>query len=117
MENITNENVQQGQPSTQVEKQPLPKAVAVLVLGIISIATAFCYGIPGLVIAIITMVMASGSKKLYNANPALYTESSYKNMNAGRICGIIGLILSIVILITIIYIILFGGSLFALMNI
>ena len=117
MENITNENVQQGQPSTQVEKKPLPKAVAVLVLGIISIATSFCYGIPGLIIAIITMVMSSGAKKLYNATPALYTESSYKNLNAGRICGIIGLILSIVMLF--VYIIIFivaGGAFFALMN-
>lgn len=75
-------------------QQPLPNATAVLVLGIISIVGCFCYGIPGLICGIISLVMAGKAKALYNSHPDTYTQASYKNMSAGRICAIIGTILS-----------------------
>jgi uncharacterized BrkB/YihY/UPF0761 family membrane protein len=53
--------------------------------------------------------MASSASKLYNEDPAHYTESSYKNMNAGKICAIIGLILSILFLVYMIWMISFIG--------
>jgi hypothetical protein len=97
MENQT----QQGY-GMQVQ-QPLPNSTAVLVLGIVSIIGCFCYGIVGTVCGIIALVLASKSKKLYEANPEAYTVSSFKNMNAGRICAIIGLILSIIYLALVIF--------------
>lgn len=85
-------------------QRPLPNATAVLVLGILSIVTCFCYGILGLILGIIALVLASKDKRLYLVTPDVFTLASYKNMNAGRICAIIGLILSSLYLILIIVI-------------
>jgi len=76
-------------------QQALPNATIVLVLGIISIVLCCCYGILGLIPAIIALVLSKKDKALYAANPGLYTLSSFKNLNAGRVCAIIGLILNI----------------------
>lgn len=75
-------------------QRPLPNATAVLVLGIVSIVGCFCYGIPGLVCGIISVVLSGKDLKLYNADPSLYTPGSLSNLKSGRICGIIGMSLS-----------------------
>ena|SRR6201986_5172061 len=75
-------------------QRPLPNATAVLVLGIVSIVTCACYGIPGIICGIIAMVLSSKDLRLYNADPTLYTPGSLSNLKSGRICGIIGLSLS-----------------------
>ena len=91
----------------------LPNATVVLVLGILSIPGCCCYGV-GLIFGIIALVMASSSAKLYNFNPVAYTESSYKNMNAGKICAIIGVIFSgLTILMYIVMITMFGFEIFS----
>lgn len=93
-------------------RQELPNATAILVLGIISIVGCLCYGLPGTVCGIIALVMSGKAKKLYEANPDLYTPASFKNMNAGRICAIVGLSISALYLILIIiWLIAFGASL------
>ncbi|MFL5765520.1 MAG: CCC motif membrane protein [Bacteroidia bacterium] len=101
-------NQQFGQ---QFGQQPLPNATAVLVLGIISLPVCFCYflfGIPGLVMSIISFVLSNKARKVYEENPSLYTESSYKNMKAGRVCAIIGMIINSLCLVgMIVYIIVF----------
>jgi len=45
----------------------LPNATAALVLGIISIVGAFCYGI-GIILGIIGLVLANKDKKLWEQN-------------------------------------------------
>lgn len=76
-------------------QQSLPNATAVLVLGILSIVTCCCYGVLGVILGIIALVLSKKDRELYAMNAGAYTESSYKNLNAGRVCAIIGLILSI----------------------
>lgn len=71
----------------------LPNSTAVLVLGIISIVGCVCYGVVGIVTGIIALVLHKKDKELYDSNPSAY-EASFKNSNAGKICAIIGLILS-----------------------
>lgn len=83
-------------------KIPLPDTTAVLVLGILSILGSFCYGIVGLILGIIAVAMAGKPARLYRNDPDKYTTSSYNNLNAGKICGIIGLCLSILIIIVVI---------------
>lgn len=91
-ENVNQQfNQQFGQ---QFGQQQLPNSTAVLVLGIISIVGCFCYGIVGLILGIIALVLAGKAKKLYDQNPGMYSEASFKNMKAGKVCGIIGLCLS-----------------------
>ena len=75
-------------------QQALPNSTPVLVLGILAILSCCCYGLPGLILGIIGLVLGNKDRSLYRENPGLYTESSYKNSKAGRICSIIALILS-----------------------
>ena len=102
---------------SQMMPQTLPNSVGVLVMGIISIATCWCYGLAGLTLGIISLVLAGKAKKLYEENPSIYTESSYKNMRAGRICAIVGTCLSGAYMIFIIlYLLIIGaavGSIFS----
>ncbi len=122
MENTPNHNQppQQENPvpppnSGQQGLYELPNATTTLVMGILSIAGCWLYGIFSLVFAIIGLSMGSKGKKLYAQNPGLYTQSSYKNLNAGHTMSIIGLILSslwvvIVIIYIFIFIFAFSGS-------
>ena len=90
-------------------QQPLPNATAVLVLGIISIVGCFCYGIVGLICGIIALILASKAKKLYEENPGKW--SNYANLNAGRICAIIGTIISgLYMLFLIVYVLFFAAA-------
>jgi len=93
---------------------PLPNATIVLVLGIISIIGCCCYGILGLTCGIIALLMANSAIKLYKENPNFYTESSYKNINTGKICAIIGIIFSgLTVLAYIMIILKFGLEVFS----
>lgn len=71
----------------------LPNATGVLVLGILSIVTCWLYGVIGIILGVIALVMHKKDKELYKSNPSAYA-ASFKNSNAGKICAIIGLSLS-----------------------
>ena len=77
--------------------QKLPNATAVLVLGILSILGACCYGVPGMIMGIIGVVLARKDTALYKANPTEY--SNYSNLNTGKILSIIGIVLSLLFII------------------
>ena len=100
----------------------LPNSSAVLVLGILSIVFSilfFCYFVPaviGLVLGIIALSMSGSSMRKYNEAPQMYSLPSYNNLKAGKICAIIGLSISgLVILLVLIAVIFYFaaiGSLF-----
>jgi M penetrans paralogue family 26 len=90
---------------SQGPQRDLPNATAVLVLGILSIVGCFCYGLPGTIMGIIAMILASKDRRMYSNNPGLFSQGSYKNLNAGRICAIIGLSLSAIYILIIIFMI------------
>lgn len=75
-----------------MEKQNLPNATAVIILGILSILTCCCFGIIGLIFGIIALFLAKKDMKTYRENPELY--ANYSNLNTGRIIAIIGVVLS-----------------------
>ena len=91
-----------------MENQKLPNATAVLILGIFSILTCCCWGVIGLALGIIALVLAKKDTVLYNANPRIYTD--YKNLNTGRTLAIIGIVLSAIYLIWTIYSLVFIGA-------
>jgi len=97
--------------------QQLPNSTGVLVLGILSIVFCFCYGILGLILGIIALVLASKSIKLYNENMNLFTLGSYKNLKAGRICAIIGTSLSALYVLIIIIMLIAVGNIASIQNI
>ncbi|MCX2433048.1 MULTISPECIES: CCC motif membrane protein [unclassified Pedobacter] len=86
-------------------QQNLPNATAALVLGIIAIPACCFYGIFGLIFGIIAWILGAGDVKKYQLNPTLYTESSYKNAKAGKICGMIATILSVLFIAIVILVI------------
>lgn len=93
-------------------QQTVPNSTAVLVLGILSIVCCWCYGIIGLPLGIIALVLSSKSEKLIKLNFGLYTEGSVKNLRAGKICAIIGTSISgLFLLIFIIYLAIVGAAL------
>lgn len=106
-----NINPQYNSPSGLM---PVPNSVAVLVLGILSIVFCFCYGIIGLILGIIALVLAGKGNSAYLENPGAYTLSSYNNLKAGKICAIIGTCLSsLYFIFIIIYFAIIGAALTA----
>lgn len=91
-----------------MEKQKLPNANAVLILGILSIITCCCWGIVGLILGIVALVLAKRDMKLYEENPEAY--QGYSNINTGRILAIIGIILSSIYFLFNIYLYVFVGE-------
>ncbi|MFO7924779.1 MAG: CCC motif membrane protein [Bacteroidales bacterium] len=92
-----------------VVREQVPNATAVLVLGILSLLFWCCWGI-GLILGIIGLILGVKSKKIYNESPDRYSVSSYKNLNAGYICSLIGTILAGLYLLLIIIGLLIGTS-------
>ena len=84
----------------------LPNAGAILALGIISIVGCCCsYGTIGIICAIIALVMAKSATEQYAADPQRYTQSSYQNVNTGKICAWIGLVPSVLCILFMIFLI------------
>ncbi len=86
-----------------MEKQPLPNATAVLVLGICSIVFGCVF--VGLILGIIGIVLSGKGRKLYKESPELY--EGYGSLNAGYIMSIIGTVLGGLY---IVYMIIVGGT-------
>jgi hypothetical protein len=110
------ENTSQQPPVPQVpfgHQPPIPNSSTVLVLGIIALvfSVIWCYWIGSLVaviLGIICLVSYNGAKKTYDQNPSHYSSGSLSNLNAGRVCGIIGLVLGgigflVLILVVVVY--------------
>lgn len=79
-------------------------SVASLVCGILSIVFCWCYGIVGLILGIVALVMYNGAKNQTGGMPNGMAK-------AGFICGLIGSILSALYLIYYILVILFWQDL------
>ncbi|MEI6883415.1 MAG: CCC motif membrane protein [Bacteroidota bacterium] len=86
-------------------QQNLPNSNTILVLGILSIV--FCWwhivSVVGIIMGILTLVLANKEKALYNSSPQAYTISSLNNVKTGRTCAIIGLIISVVVFVLVIF--------------
>jgi hypothetical protein len=99
---------------------PLPNSSAILMLGIFSIVIAFCCGIfamVGLILGIVALALAPKAIEMYNAEPGKYTESSFKNVSAGKICAIIGVAVSgLLMLIGLMYLAIAGGAIWTIFD-
>jgi len=98
--------------TNQTMLMTVPNSTGVLVMGILSIVTCWCWGIIGLTLGIIALVLATKGEKVYQASPSEYTEGSIKNLKAGKICAIIGTSLSgLYVAFWIVYISIVGAAL------
>jgi hypothetical protein len=80
-----------------MEQKQLPNSTLILIFGILSIVTCCCYGIFGIILGIITLVLAKSATQTYTNNPELYT--GFQNVKVGKILAIIGIVLSVLNLI------------------
>jgi len=85
-----------------MEQQKLPNSTLVLVLGILSILTCCCWGVIGLILGIVALVMAKKATALYLESPENY--SGYQNVKTGKILAYVGIVLSVIYLCYTIYI-------------
>lgn len=71
----------------------IPNSSGILAMGIISLVCFCCLpaGIVGITLGILAIVFGNKALKLYDIAPEKYTDKSFKNVKAGRVCGIIGL--------------------------
>jgi hypothetical protein len=83
-----------------MEQQKLPNATLILVFGILSIVTCCCYGLVGLILGIVAVVLAQKATQVYLENPEGYT--GIQNVKTGKILAIIGIILSVLYLLLIV---------------
>lgn len=84
-------------------KQQLPNSTLILVLGIVSIVTCCCYGFVGLIFGVVALVLANKATKIYAAQPELYT--GFQNVKTGKILAIIGIVLSVVYLLFVLWLV------------
>jgi hypothetical protein len=117
METQNPENPYQQPPQPQQPQQggfyqqpSLPNSSGILVMGILSIVFCWAYGVVGLILGIISLALSGKANTLHNQAPGYYSQSSFNNMKAGRVCAIIGTILSALFLVYIIIIIAFLGT-------
>jgi hypothetical protein len=98
MEEQTNQT-SGGNPYHSPLQMNLPNSNTILVLGILSLL--FCWwhilSIMGIVLSIVTFVLARKELFLFYSRPNDFTVSSLNNVKAGRVCAIIGLIISVLV--------------------
>lgn len=95
-----------------VPPQTSGKAIASMVLGIVSIVTCMFYGLPGIVCGTIAVVLARKAEVAIQVGEAPVTSRGMAK--AGRVCGWVGISLGIVYLLLVVaYFVLFFGILAA----
>ena len=82
----------------QTNKTVLPNSSTTLVFGILSVVFGCALG---LIFGIIGLVISKEGKQLYEANPDAYI--GYASLNAGRILSIIGIVLSGIAVVVILF--------------
>lgn len=92
------------------EGDDIPYSNTILVLGILSIPTCFCYGITGIVIALIVFYLHKKAIKFYNSNPSKYKKVSFKNIKTGKICATVGIILAFIYILFVALLFISGSS-------
>ncbi|ALM07543.1 membrane protein [Sediminicola sp. YIK13] len=90
-----------------MEQQKLPNATMIIVLSIASIVLCWCYGLLGLILAVIALILANKSVNLYKTSPELYID--YSTIKTGKVLAIIGLVLNILFILMIVWIIAMVG--------
>ncbi|MDT7832007.1 CCC motif membrane protein [Flavobacteriaceae bacterium S356] len=84
-----------------MENQTPSNGTASLVLGILSILTCICYGILGLPLGIIAFFLGRGAEREFRKYPDTYTSAG--NGTAGKILGIIGIVLNLIMILMILW--------------
>jgi hypothetical protein len=113
---------QRPMDENQTGEVRMKNATGTLILGIASIPLCFCSIVPylgvvlvmiGLALPIVAFAISKKEWSAYKLNLASFHEGDAKNMKAGRICALIGLILNGLIVLLIVGVLLIAGVSFA----
>lgn len=72
----------------------LSNDTGVLLLGIFSIFFCCFMGVPGIVSGLAALILGNRARREFREQPEVYDPESLSQVNTGRICGLIGLVLS-----------------------
>ncbi|MBK7883204.1 MAG: hypothetical protein IPJ81_04935 [Chitinophagaceae bacterium] len=99
-------------PFSKYEPPPnLPNATISMILGNASMVLAFFLGLPGLICGIIGLRLIDKDEELYQFTPSRYSPGSICQSKGARICCYIGIVIGVTLTMTIIFIVLFYGTL------
>ena len=106
-------NYRENSNSYPSEKQSVPNSSAALVLGIVSLVFSifpifFITTVLSIVMGIIAISLGSTCSRLGRENSQKYTEGSLRNANAGKVMGIVGLVISFLWVIFLLFILAVG---------
>jgi hypothetical protein len=100
------ENQTQSPYDSPFLKPDAPYSSSAQVMGILSIVFAWVFTLAGLILGIIAVVHARKAKDIINANPNAYNPYSMSKVKTGRTTGIVGIVLSALVIIALIAVIL-----------
>jgi ABC-type Fe3+ transport system permease subunit len=85
------------------QNEPVPNSTAVLILSILAVVTCLCYGILGIILAVIALFLYKKGHEAYSLNPGRYSPRSYSSLTTGRAIAIVALIISVLYTIFLLY--------------
>lgn len=91
-----------------MEQQKLPNVTTAIVLAILSCVCCCAGGIPGIILGGIALYLTKKDENLYRENPEGY--SNYGPLKTARILAIIGIALSLIYIVMVIYQIIQAGG-------
>ncbi|HPB02020.1 MAG: CCC motif membrane protein [Bacteroidales bacterium] len=94
-------------------KPEIPNASSAELIGILSIVFTFFFTLAGLVLGIVAIVQARKAEETFNANPGMFNPYSLNKVKTGKTCGIIGVVLSGLIIVAAIILVVVLISVFA----
>ncbi|WP_373071521.1 CCC motif membrane protein [Zeaxanthinibacter enoshimensis] len=84
-----------------MEQQKLPNVTIAIVLSILGYLCCCIWGVPGIVLGGIALILIRGDEKKYMAAPETY--SNYKQLKTAKIMAIIAIALGVLTLLYILY--------------
>ena len=93
----------------------LPKSMATLIVGLLSMFQWMCCfwtgGLMGIILAIVSLNMAASASELYEYDSESYTKKSMTLVKVGRIAGWLGLLQSLFWMVCVlVWMMMFGGK-------
>lgn len=94
--NTANTNFAQGNQELKGGQPSLIMGIIGLVLSLLT--CGYCSFI-GFILSIIAFIKGRNAIKEYEANPGMFAEAGYKNAKTGKVLGLIGIILGVIVIV------------------
>jgi hypothetical protein len=105
-DNNPTQNTNWNPPPNAFAKKDLDEAMPSVLLGIFGLVVTFLFGcgLIGFVLSIMAFVKGKRAIQQYQSDPNMYTDQSYSSAKAGKVLGLIGIILGSLAILIILFI-------------